>query len=217
MLELIEDLGMLYPKLTSKQKSHFGLYKCICGTKFKAHMASIKNGTTSSCGCYRKQRITEVNKSHGQTTTLLYKVYSSMKDRCLNQKSRDFKYYGARGIIVCLEWRNSFETFYQWAISNGYIEGLSIDRVNNNGNYEPNNCRWATKSTQSRNQRILQVNNTSGYKGVRKNGKNWYASITVNYKVIYLGTFSTAIDAAIAYNNYIDTNKLEHTKNKDMR
>ena len=101
-------------------------------------------------------------------------------------------------------------SFYNWAMSNGYSDDLSIDRINNDGNYEPNNCRWVTQTIQNRNQRI-QTNNTSGYKGVHFNKRldKHMARIQINKKRIYLGSFSTPEEAGIAYNNYIIENNLE--------
>lgn len=94
-----------------------------------------------------------------------------------------------------------------------FIDGLEIDRINNNGNYEPSNCRWSTRTTQVRNTRILRNTNISGYRGVGKNGKNWKSRIIINYKEINLGTFKTAEEAGYAYDKYVINNNLEHTTN----
>ena len=82
-------------------------------------------------------------------TERLSRIYSMMKQRCYNSKMPNFKYYGARGIAVCDEWRNDSQSFYQWAILNGYKEELTLDRIDNSGNYEPSNCRWVTAKEQS--------------------------------------------------------------------
>ena len=208
---LIEDLGYLYPNENSKQKRSYGMYKCgFCGNEFRTSIYRIKNGKTKSCGCYNIKRIRERKTKHGLGDTKLYKIWGSIKDRTLNPKHKQYNYYGGRGITICEEWKNDFMTFYNWAMENGYSDELSIDRIDNDGNYCPENCRWTTKTIQSRNQRIYK-NNKSGYKGVsfREDNNNFRVVITVNKKGIHLGHFLTAEEGAIAYNNYILENNLE--------
>ncbi len=208
---LIEDLGMMFATESSKQKKRFGIYKCgFCGTKFRADTYDINSGHSKSCGCYQKRRASESTKTHGLIETRLYRLWADIKSRTLNINTKVFNDYGGRGITICEEWKNDFKSFYDWAMSNGYSGRLSIDRINNDGNYEPNNCRWATQTIQTRNQRI-QKNNTSGYKGVSYNKETgrYRANIDVNKKQIYLGSFSTLVEGAIAYNNYIIENNLE--------
>ena len=129
--------------------------------------------------------------------------------RTLNSKHKDYVNYGGRGITICEEWLD-VQNFYNWAISNGYSDGLSIDRIDNDAGYSPENCRWTTRTIQSRNQRIRK-NNKSGYRGVcfdKKLGK-YIAQIMINKKQKYLGLYPTAEEGAIAYNNYIIENNLE--------
>ena len=208
---LIKELGALYPNENSKKKARYGIYKCgFCGTEFKAPTFNVKFGNTKSCGCYRKKVSSELNKTHGKRHTRLYRIWGGIKDRTLNIKTRQFPDYGGRGITICGEWKNDFMSFYNWAMSNGYSDELSIDRIDNDGNYCPENCRWNTRTIQNRNQR-MQKNNTSGFKGVcyyKKNNK-YVAYIKVNRKRIHLGYFQTAVEGAIAYNNYIIENNLE--------
>ena len=143
------------------------------------------------------------------TNLKIYKVWSSLKDRTLNPKNKNYNNYGGRGITLCEDWKNNFKAFYYWAISNGYLEGLSIDRIDNNGNYEPSNCRWSTRTIQNRNQRISKYNK-SGFKGVSKSkGSNRYRSCIFVGKRIHLGYFQTAVEGAVVYNNYIIENNLE--------
>lgn len=213
---LIEDLGRQYPTDTSKIQVRYGLYLCECGNKFKAQMPSINSGNTKSCGCYNIKMIKYTSTTHGQTNSLLYKKWRNIKNRCFREKDSHFKYYGARGITICDEWRNDFKAFHDWSIKNGYKEELQIDRINNDGNYEPSNCRFTTKSVQARNTRILKSNNTSGYRGVsfKKDVKKWYCTIQIeNKNQIFLGYHKTAIEAALAYDNYVIINNLEHTRN----
>ena len=210
---LIEDLGMVFATEKSKQKTRYGMYKCgFCGTEFKANTYDINRGDTKSCGCYHIKRVREGKTKHGMTDTRLYAVWANIKDRTLNLKHIQYNDYGGRGIIICDEWKNDLMSFYNWAMSNGYEEnkGLSIDRIDNDGNYEPSNCRWTTQTIQTRNQRIYK-NNSSGYKGIhfdKKLGK-YRAKICVNKKRIHLGYFQTTVEGAIAYNNYIIENNLE--------
>ena len=208
---LIEDLGRIYVTENSKQKARYGIYKCgFCGTNFKANTNLIKRKGIKSCGCYKKRRTIEATKTHGLSNIRLNRIWRSIKDRTLNSKHRAYHNYGGRGIKVCDEWKNDFMSFYNWAMSNGYSDELSIDRIDNDENYEPSNCRWTTKVIQARNQRVNK-NNTSGYKGVHFNkiaGK-YRAQICVDKKIIHLGSFSTAVEGAVAYNNYIIENNLE--------
>ena len=208
---LIEDLGMLYPTENSKSKYRFGLYKCgFCGTEFRTQTFKVKSGYTKSCGCYRKRRMSESTKTHGLGNTRLYRIWSSIKKRTLNPKYKQYNDYGGRGITICEEWKNDFMSFYDWAMCNGYSDELSLDRIDNDGGYSPENCRWTTRTIQSRNQKVYK-NNSSGYKGVyfnKRRGK-YQAQIKVNKKIIYLGSYLNVIEGAIAYNNYIIENNLE--------
>ena len=210
-ITFIKDLGMMYPTESSKRKYRFGIYKCgLCGNEFKAITQNILRGKTKSCGCYQKRIASETPKTHGLVGTRLYNILKNIKGRVLNPKDKAYTDYGGRGITICDEWKNDFMSFYTWAMSNGYSDELSIDRIDNDGNYEPSNCRWATPTIQSRNRRIRK-DNSSGYKGVcyDKNKLKYIASINVNRKRINLGHFKTAVEGAIAYNNYIIENNLE--------
>ena len=208
---LIEDLGMLYPTENSKNKIRFGIYKCgFCGNEFKAQVQHINRGATISCGCYNKRIASETHKTHGLTETRLYRVWVNIKYRVSNYNNKRYKDYVGRGITICEEWKNDFMSFYDWAMKNEYSDELSIDRIDNDGNYCPENCRWTTSTIQNRNQRKRR-DNTSGYKGVsyNKSTGKYQASIRVNKKSINLGQFLTPVEGAIAYNNYIIENNLE--------
>ena len=144
------------------------------------------------------------------SATKLYRLWESIKARCYNPKRKDYNNYGGRGITICKEWF-CFDAFKNWALENGYKEKLSIDRINNDGNYEPNNCRLANRNTQSTNQR-MKKNNKTGFTGISwdKNKNKFRARISQNYKFIHLGYFINIKDAVFARNTYILENKLEH-------
>ena len=111
---------------------------------------------------------------HLKCNTKLYFVYHKIKDRCYNPNEKGYKNYGGRGIAMCQEWQDDFMNFYNWAIENGYKEGLSIDRINNNGNYEPSNCRWATREIQNKNKRS---NRYITFNGETKTLTDWSLSL----------------------------------------
>lgn len=124
---------------------------CDCGQTTFVDSPSLTRGKTKSCGCYAKESSKERFKTHGCTKTRLFRIWSHMIGRCYTKTDSKFYRYGGRGITVCPEWRNSFENFRDWALENGYSEDLTIDRINNDENYDPLNCRWATAKEQSRN------------------------------------------------------------------
>ena len=127
--------------------------KCDCGNEKITVAYSLTHGLCTSCGCARTERIVNMNYEHGQSNSSLYRRWQHMKDRCYNPNDKRYKNYGRRGIKVCDEWLNSFENFYNWAVNNGYQEGLTIDRIDVDGNYEPSNCRWVTTKEQQFNKR----------------------------------------------------------------
>jgi len=141
---------------------------------------------------------------------MLYYIWSGMIRRALNNNIKHYE-----NVSISSEW-TKYNSFRNWAINNGYEDNLSIDRIDNSGNYEPSNCRWTTQNVQNRNTRIIYKHNTSGYRGVsfHKQTKKWSATIRINNKSKYIGLYNTKIEAAKAYNDYVDIHNLEHTKNR---
>ena len=200
---LIGDLGMGYPTSKSTKKYRCGLYECqYCGKEFEAGTSSVKRGHTKSCGCLRGD-------VHGLNSNRFYLTWYNMVKRCNNPKHEDYKNYGERGITICDEWLD-IKKFIAWAEStHPNIEGYTLDRIDNDKGYSPENCRWADKTMQSVNQRISK-RNTSKILGVswKSRNKRWVAQIRHMGKKVWLGQFISIEDAIEARNSYILVNKL---------
>ena len=171
--------------------------KCHCGVIVTVSTSLLKTGHSRSCGCLQRSIIGNLNKTHGMSKTPTYISWKSMLTRCYNENILEYKDYGGRGIKVCDRWRYSFENFY---IDMGIRPGLdySLDRKDVNGNYEPNNCRWLDKLSQTRNTRF-QLNPMNG---IRKTASGKFrAAIGVNNSYKELGTFLTIEEAQEARRN----------------
>ncbi|WP_204195349.1 hypothetical protein [Staphylococcus sp. GFQ9D221P] len=146
----------------SENKRAMWLCECFCGNHFIERGSRIRDGSRKSCGCLRKEQTIKRNTKHNKSHTRLYHIWCGIKARCNNPNNPYFYRYGGRGIKICDEWNKSFDEFYEWSDKNGYNEKLTIDRIDNDGDYEPSNCRWANYSMQGRNKRN---NALSEYKG----------------------------------------------------
>ncbi len=173
--------------------------KCECGGNRIVANDHLKRGEVTDCGCYRRH--IAYYKKHGMSNKPIYGVWSLMKERCYNPKRREYKNYGGRNITVCPEWLDS-TVFIEWAYENGYEEGLTLDRIDNNGNYCPENCRWVDRKTQATNKR---TNRFITYKGETKTITQWANENGLPYHVVKkrydkLGwTFEKAITEPICH------------------
>lgn len=181
---------------------------CDCGNTHTTTRANLQSGHTNSCGCINKEN--PPRRTHGNSTTRLYSCWADMHQRCSSTTNAKYKRnYIDRGITICAEWYD-LDTFIKWAIYNGYHDSLSLDRIETLGNYTPDNCRWATLTTQSRNRRKLE-NTSSQYIGVSyvKAKNRFMATVFVNNKNAFCKKFKTELEAAQARDKYIIDNNLQ--------
>lgn len=154
-------MGKRFGKLTVIEKTHIDncrelcwICLCDCGQTTKPiRSTDLRRGCTKSCGCFRKENQRKKVLKHGLEHTRIYRIWSGMRSRCYSPANRMYRCYGGRGITICDEWKDDITAFHKWAMANGYRDDLTIDRINNDGNYEPSNCRWATYSQQNKNRR----------------------------------------------------------------
>lgn len=177
----------------------YWLCECACGKTKKIRADHLLKKEIISCGCYNREKTSRVNSIHCMTNTKIYNVWSNMKRRCQNKKSEKFKIYGERGIKVWDEWKNDFLTFYKWSIENGYKEGLTIDRIDTNGNYEPSNCRWVDMKTQQNNRRN---NHLVTYKNETHTIAEWAEIKKINYHTLLdrINRYQWSTEKAFTYN-----------------
>ena len=192
MRKLANDLtGKKFGKLevigvhdTGSRKTYY-VCQCDCGNVKVVRADALISGATKSCGCIKKEQDKAnlaANHSHKMSGTRIYETWQDMKRRCYNKQNARYDRYGGRGITVCDEWLNNFQSFYDWAISNGYSDDLTIDRIDNDGNYEPSNCRWSTAKEQCNN-RGSNINITIG--NATKSLMCWCEIFNVDYKKVY--------------------------------
>lgn len=156
-----EKIGSIEYK--PKRKRIYWLCQCDCGNEVEKHSTDLRSSKVKSCGCLQMETMIangKMGSKHNMVKSLEYKSWQGMKDRCLNKHCKDYRNYGARGIKVCKEWRQSFESFYA-DMGDRPTPTHSLDRINNDGNYEPKNCRWSTPSQQMRNRTVSLPENVT--------------------------------------------------------
>lgn len=183
---------------------HRWMWDCICecGTLRAVSEQSLISGASRSCGCINKNRMknsAQWNTTHGMSDTRLYRIYKHIKNRCYREEDIRYDQYGGRGIKMCDEWLNSFESFYAWSMNNGYDESLSIDRIDLNGDYCPENCRWADDYTQANNK---TNNRVYTYNDETHTLAEWARIYNINYKCLWRRLDrGWSIEKSLTYNN----------------
>ena len=205
-----EDLtGYRFGKLTviermgkSKQGHILWLCKCDCGETTTSFAHRLKSGKKKSCGCLYKEERWTTHYKHGGTNERLYRVWTDMHTRCNNPNDKAYKNYGARGISICEEW-NNYETFRIWAIKNGYQPNsksgvTTLDRIDVNGNYCPENCRWVSYKEQNNNRRN---NFLLTYNGKTQTAMQWSEELGIKYSTLYarIKTYKWPVQKAFEY------------------
>lgn len=182
-----------------KKRNFIWECKCECGNLTSAPAFTLRSGGKKSCGCLWLEQHLEKHKTHGESGSRLYRIYRGMRQRCENKNSNIFKHYGGRGIKVCPEWKK-YTDFKKWVQVSNYANGLSIERINVNGDYEPKNCTWIHRSHQQRNRR-----NTLRFKfnGTEKTLTEWSSFLGIKYSTLYCRIFIHNYDIDTAFNEEI--------------
>lgn len=205
-MKLIDLTGQKFGRLTvirrgetSKCGQTKWVCKCECGKEKTVDSYNLRHGKSLSCGCLSREITSKTRKVHGLTKTRIHGIWSNMKTRCYNTNDHAFERYGGRGITVCEEWKDDFMSFYNWAMSNGYKDDLSIDRIDNNKGYSPDNCRWATAKEQNNNKRnVYKVT----YQGKTQTLSQWAVELNVSH-----GILLRRFNKGLPLNEVFDTDK----------
>jgi hypothetical protein len=193
----IESLGI---KTYGNSKKQLGLFTCSCGKNFEAIISQVKNGNTKSCGCLNILKIKEQgfrNAVHGQRKHPLYKMWQGMIRRCNDSKDFGYRNYGGRGIQVCDRWKD-INLFIEDMYSS-YSVGLELDRIDVNGNYEPNNCRWVTRKQNMNN---MRRNRIVEYNGIKKTVSEWSDELSIPYKRLLARLNNWDVKKSFTYHKY---------------
>ncbi len=178
------------------------LCQCSCGNQLTVLRKNLLNGNSTSCGCTRIEKSVARLTKHAGRHTRLYNTWCSMKSRCCSDTDQNYQDYGGRGITVCDAWLNDFDEFRRWALSNGYDDNLTIDRIDVNRGYEPGNCRWTTRSVQANNRRntIYITHN-----GETHTCAEWSKITGINYDTLHNRVMSGKNDAEIFFTGRLKT------------
>lgn len=173
------------------------LCKCDCGNYKVICSKVLINGQTKSCGCISREKVKARNTKHGKRHTRLYRIWLCMKNRCSNDKDKYWKSYGGKGVNVCESWKNNFMNFYEWSINNGYSDDLTLDRINVNGMYCPDNCRWSTSKEQQNNK---SNNHYITYNGETKTMMQWSEELNIKYSTLRarINTYKWSVEKALS-------------------
>lgn len=195
---------MLYRVENSRHGKARWRCRCDCGNEVDVISSCLKSGRTLSCGCLQKEAAKATLYIHGETGTRLHNIWKDMIRRCEQTDRKQYRNYGGRGITVCSSWRDDFVSFRNWAVSNGYSDDLSIDRIDNDKGYSPENCRWATATEQSRNRRGRVM---VTYQGRTMCLSAWTEELGLNYSVMRDRIVERGWSPEVAFNTAVGGKK----------
>ena len=209
---VIRYLGAIHPGQTTT----YYLCRCECGVERPVNSSALRRGKSISCGCYQREVARNRWTIHGLNDHPLRSHYHAMKSRCYDTRNMGYPNYGGRGVKICQEWLDSYPAFVEWALNSGWAEGLTIDRIDVNGDYSPDNCRWITRAEQSHNTRR---NKFYTYQGQTKTLTQWSRDLKIPYERLRgrlrkCGcTFEEAVkmeEAYVSHHDLLNTNISTH-------